>query len=167
MRTTILLLACGAALAGGDLRVQLQLASPQGDLREASGGRLGYGLGIHTEVALANGDNLRPRADLLFFPAFKLAGVENRTSSLGVGCDYLKWLPGRLNAVYLVGGAAVLRWSNQTVGTGSGDTTRLGLSAGAGLRITESLGWEGRYSFSPLSRSIRARTLGFGFTYRF
>lgn len=167
MRKTMLALACAAALAGADVRVQVQVDSPQGGLRDVAGGRLGYGLGIHTEMALINGDTLRPRADLTFFPVLKLAGVENKASSLGLGCDYLHYLPGRLGSVYVVGGASVLRWSTETVGTGSGDTTRLGLSLGAGVRITSALGWEARYSYSPLIQDIKARTLGMGFTYRF
>jgi hypothetical protein len=167
MRKTLITLACAASLAGADLRVQLQVNSPQGGLREVAGGRLGYGLGIHTEVALVNGDTLRPRADVSFFPVVKLAGVENRYSSLGLGCDYLHAFTGRLDSVYLVGGASVQRWSAGTVGTGSGDTTRLGLSLGAGVRITASLGWEGRYSYFPLTQSLKARTLGMGFTWRF
>jgi len=167
MRKTMIALACAATLAGADLRVQLQVSSPQGGLRDVAGGRLGYGLGVHTEIALVNGGTLRPRADLSFFPVLKLAGIENRYSSLGLGCDYLHHLPGRLDSFYLVGGASVLRWSTQTVGMGSGDTTRLGLSLGAGVRVTASLGWEGRYSYSPLSQDIKARTLGMGFTYRF
>jgi len=167
MRKTLFALACAATLAGADLRVQLQVSSPQGGLRDVAGGRLGYGLGLHTEIALVNGDTLRPRADLSFFPVLKLAGVENKASSLSLGCDYLHDLPGRLGPVYLVGGASVLRWSTGTVGMGSGDTTRLGMSLGAGVHITASFGWEGRYSCSPLTRDLKARTLGMGFTYRF
>lgn len=160
-------LAFTASLAGADIRMQLQISTAQGEMREVAGSRLGYGVGIHTVYALVNGDSLRPRADLNFFPMFKLSGVQNTASSLGAGCDYIHFLGGALRSVYLVGGMSLVRWSAETVGAGSGDTTKLGLSLGAGYRVTETFGWEARYSYSPLTQDIKARTLGAGLTFRF
>lgn len=167
MRRIAILLAATAHLAGADLRWQFQVNSAQGSLRSETGDRLGYSVGVYTITSLVNGDQLRPRADITFFPALKLTGVQTQASSLALGCDYLRALSGPFRNVYLVGGTSLLRWSHGTTGQGAGDSTRLGLSAGAGCVLSDAIGLEARYTNAPLTGQIHACTLGAVLTVRF
>jgi hypothetical protein len=167
MRRIAILLAAAAHLAGADLRWQFQVNSAQGKLRSVTGDRLGYSLGVYTITTLVNEDMIRPRADITFFPAFKLTGVQAAASSLALGCDYLRALKGSFHNFYLVGGASLLRWSQGTIGQGSENSTRLGLSAGVGCTLTDVIGLEARYTNAPLTSQIHACTLGAVVTWRF
>ena len=166
-----------AALAAGSLwaeetrfGVQLQVASPRGDLKQFVDGNLGPGLGLHATLDLGDGQLLRPRLDYTSLPEATFGARRQRATSLSLGSDYLFFVEGKPEGLYFALGLAAMHWSLQTTqATGQTTTasTRSGLSFGIGYLWTETLGTELRYGHSRVSQVFSASTLQAEVTLRF
>ncbi len=167
-----------AALAAGSLwaedsrlGVQVQLASPRGDLKKFVDGNLGPGGGLHGTFDLGYGQLLRPRLDYTRLPEATIGARRQRATSLSLGSDYLFFLEGKPEGLYVALGLSAMRWSLQTtLATGQATTaasTHTGLSFGIGHLWTETLGTELRYGHSRVSTNFSANTLQAEITLRF
>ena len=167
-------LACSLKAEGMVYQCQAQVCFAQGGLKTLAGSRLGYDVGVNGLYALADGEasaQLRPRVDLTLYPMFKFSDIQVPASSLSVGCDYLRYLPIASNAFYAVGGLALVRWSafnsGSSVKATSPSNTKLGFALGMGYKASDTMSYEIRYSFAPLTGYAQSRTLGVGITMRF
>ncbi|MCX6546888.1 MAG: outer membrane beta-barrel protein [Holophagaceae bacterium] len=166
-----------AALAAGSLwaeetrfGVQLQVASPRGDLKQFVDGNLGPGLGLHATLDLGDGQLLRPRLDYTSLPEATFGARRQRATSLSLGSDYLFFVEGKPEGLYFALGLAAQRWSLRTTLATSQATsagTRPGVSFGIGYLWTETLGTELRYGHSRVSQVFSASTLQAEVTLRF
>ncbi len=166
-----------AALAAGSLwaeetrfGVQLQVASPRGDLKQFVDGNLGPGLGLHATLDLGDGQLLRPRLDYTSLPEATFGARRQRATSLSLGSDYLFFVEGKPEGLYFALGLAAMRWSLRTTLATSQATsagTRPGVSFGIGYLWTETLGTELRYGHSRVSQVFSASTLQAEVTLRF
>jgi hypothetical protein len=176
-------IACGASHLQAEeprLGVQVIGSIPSGGLKDVTDGHAGWGVGAHMTFDLGGAHLLRPRLDGVFYPSAGEHGATQKATDLSLGSDYLFFLGGKQEGLYLMGGLAVHRWefkaSTQPVGgypgySGATNSTQFGYSLGVGCDFTRALGAEVRYvdsRFTTLDHQAHtARSFQAGLTYRF
>lgn len=144
---------------------------PLGDLKDYVDSKPGPGLGVHGTFDLGDGHMLRPRLDYAIYPEASFATVKQTASSLGLGGDYLYFVSGKPEGLYLTAGLAGLRWSfevkDPTLGDTTSHTTKLGLAAGAGYQWNATVGTEARFLHSRITSQFQADALQAAVTIRF
>lgn len=166
------LLAAGGGLAAQEARfgLQGQVSIPQGDLKDAVDSKLGLGLGVHGTFAFDH-HVIRPRLDFTFYPEADFGGVEAKVNSMALGADYLYFVEGKDRGVYFTAGLSAIRWEVDVnisgFGSGSSNTTKLGVAGGVGYQWNRAFGAELRYVKSSLGHDASANNLVLGATFRF
>lgn len=143
---------------------------PLGDLKTYVDSKPGPGFGVHGTFDLGDGHMLRPRLEYGVFPEASFASLKQTATSLSLGGDYLYFITGRPEGLYLTGGLSAMRWSFETtVGTlkATSNTTKLGLAAGVGYQWNATVGTEARYVHSRIASDFQADMLQGGVTIRF
>jgi opacity protein-like surface antigen len=145
---------------------------PLGDLKTYVDSKPGPGIGVHGTFDLGDGHMLRPRLDYSIFPEASFASVKQTASYLSLGGDYLYFIAGKPEGLYLTAGLGVGRWSlkkenDPVTGNTTSDTTKIGLAAGIGYQWNATVGTEARWMHSSLASSFKADALQAGVTIRF
>jgi hypothetical protein len=143
---------------------------PLGDLKTYVDSKPGPGVGVHGTFDLGDGHMLRPRLDFSVFPEASFATIKQTATSLGLGGDYLYFIAGKPEGLYLTGGLSVVRWSfehKDAVTTVSSNTTKFGVAAGIGYQWNATVGTEARWLHSSVSSVFKADALQAGVTIRF
>ncbi|MBK8726165.1 MAG: porin family protein [Holophagaceae bacterium] len=185
-----LVLVTGAGLSAQDVRFGVQASgnAPLGDLKDAVDSKPGLGAGAHLTWNLGGGHVIRPRFDYLFFPengAYAADGYgvsangKYKVSDLSVGVDYLYFLEGKDEGLYLTAGLGLHRWTvdyDYTVrignvtssGSESDSTNKAGFAVGAGYNFNRSFGAEVRFTTTKFGKNEgSANALQAGVTFRF
>jgi hypothetical protein len=143
---------------------------PLGDLKTFVDRNPGVGIGVQGTFDLGDGQMLRPRLDYCFYQQATLANVKQNASSLSLGGDYLYFIAGKPEGLYLTAGLAAVRWSFQYQDPSTkltNDTTKFGVSAGIGYQWDYNIGTEARWLHSKVSNGFKADSLQAGVTFRF
>ncbi|HEY3401046.1 MAG TPA: outer membrane beta-barrel protein [Geothrix sp.] len=143
---------------------------PLGDLKDFVDSKPGPGVGVHGTFDLGDGHMLRPRLDYTLYPEASFASVKQSATSLSLGGDYLYFIAGKPEGLYLTGGLAAMRWSFESkdaLSKVTSNTTKLGLAIGAGYQWNATVGTEARYVHSRIARGFQADALQAGVTIRF
>lgn len=170
---TLAILAAAALSLGAEAPrygVQGLVNVPLGDLKDYVDSKPGPGIGIHGTFDLGDGHMLRPRLDYSVYPEASFASVKKTASNLSLGCDYLYFIAGKPEGLYLTAGLSAMRWSFETKGappTLPGNTTKFGLAAGVGYQWNATVGTEARLVHSRVARDSQADALQAGVTIRF
>jgi len=165
-------LAAGCCLSAQEARfgLQGQVSLPQGDLKDGVDNKLGLGFGVHATFGFGP-HGIRPRYDFTFYPEAKLSGVETQVKNMALGADYLYFVEGGDQGVYLTAGLSAIRWELDVNIAGfdsdSYNTTKLGVAVGVGYQWTRAFGAEVRYVKSSLNHEASANNLVLGATFRF
>lgn len=172
--------AAAASLARAeDPRFGLQVHGnfPTGDLKDAVDSKLGVGGGAHVTFDLGDGHLIRPRIDYIFFPETTLnsgtASVKNKVNDLSAGADYLYFISGKPEGLYLTGGLSFNHWKvdvSGSLGNFSDSSNKVGFAAGVGFNFNASFGAEVRFTTSKYgsgSKDFSANALQAGVTLRF
>jgi hypothetical protein len=143
---------------------------PLGDLKDYLDSKPGPGVGIHGTFDLGDGHMVRPRLDYGLYPEASFATVKQKASYLSLGGDYLYYIAGKPEGLYLTGGLSAVRWSfehSDALTSVKTDTTKLGLAVGAGYQWNATVGTEGRLLQSRIASGFQATALQAGVTIRF
>ena len=144
---------------------------PLGDLKDYVDSRPGPGIGVHGTFDLGDGHMLRPRLDYTIYPEASFATVKQTATNLSLGGDYLYFIAGKPEGLYLTAGLAAVRWSfevkDPVLGDVTSHTTKLGLAAGAGYQWNATVGTEVRFVHSRITGGFQADALQAGVTIRF
>jgi hypothetical protein len=185
-----LVLLSGAGLSAQDVRfgVQAHGNAPLGDLKDAVDSKPGFGAGVHLTWNLGGGHAIRPRLDYIFFPengAYAADGYgvsasgKYKVSDLAVGVDYLYFIEGKDEGLYLTAGLGLNRWKVDydysvrignvtTSGSESDSTNKAGFAVGAGYNFNRSFGAEIRYTTTKFGKDEgSANAIQAGVTFRF
>ena len=170
--TTLTILAAALSLQAEAPRYGVQglVNIPLGDLKTYVDSKSGPGVGIHGTFDLGDGHLLRPRLDYSVFPEASFATVKQTASSLSLGMDYLYFIAGKPEGLYVTGGLSAVRWSfehKDALSKVSSDTTKFGLAAGVGFQWNATVGTEARFLHSRVSSGFQADALQAGVTIRF
>ncbi len=126
--------------------IQGSLVFPQQDLRTATGGRIGFQVGVHGAIDLGGGNEIRPRIDYTRVDggSFSLASLTSTTTvyGVGLGADYLRYLEERRRGLYAFGGVGLVWWYSQYRFAGSTRLTSPTASIGVGNRFNANWGME-------------------------
>jgi opacity protein-like surface antigen len=161
--------------------VQGLVSIPLSDLKEYVDSKPGPGFGVHGTFDMGDGHMLRPRLDYSLFPEASFATIKQTATSLSLGGDYLYFIAGKPEGLYLTAGLAAVRWSLQQkdvpgIPDSTNNTTKFGIAAGVGYQWSATLGTEARWLHSSLTNKLRdstqaskfkADTLQVGVTVRF
>ena len=124
---------------GARIGIQGLLVSPQGDLRQAVNGRIGFQAGANWCVELGGTNELRPRLDYtrLDGGAFHPSSLTSTTTVEGVslGADALWFFAENHRGPYAVTGANLTWWETHYQFDGNDRRTSPGLIAGIGHRF--------------------------------
>lgn len=170
--TTLTILAAALTLQAEAPRYGVQglVNIPLGDLKTYVDSKPGPGIGVHGTFDLGDGHMLRPRLDYSVFPEASFASVKQTASNLSLGGDYLYFIAGKPEGLYLTGGLSAVRWSfehKDALSKVSSDTTKFGLAAGMGYQWNATVGTEARFLHSRVSSDFQANALQAGVTIRF
>ena len=127
-------------------------------------------MGVHGTFDLGDGHMLRPRLDYSVFPEASFGSLKQSAWDLSLGGDYLYFVSGKPEGLYVTGGLAVVRWSFERDYSGTkvtANTTKLGLAAGVGYQWNATVGTELRYTYSKIDSGFNADGLQAGVTIRF
>ena len=172
-RLTLAILAAAALSLGAEAPrygVQGLVNIPLGDLKDYVDSKPGPGIGIHGTFDLGDGHMLRPRLDYSVYPEASFASVKRTASNLSLGGDYLYFIAGKPEGLYLTAGLSVMRWSLESKPdtlNRTRDTTKFGLAAGVGYQWNATVGTEARLVHSRVARDFKADALQAGVTIRF
>ena len=174
-RLTLATLAAAALSLGAEAPrygVQGLVNIPLGDLKDYVDSKPGPGIGVHGTFDLGDGHMLRPRLDFSVFPEASFASLTQTASSLSLGGDYLYFIVGKTEGLYLTGGLSAMRWSREkknepVLGNTTSNTTKFGLAAGVGYQWNATVGTEARFVHSRIASDFQADTLQGGVTIRF
>jgi len=155
------------ASSGPTYGLSAQLNAPLGDLKADTDKTLGGGLSFLVQWNFPGGHALRPRLDLNVFnvstyePSYSDYRESRNLNALGLGIDYLYYVGGAPQGLYVTAGAGLTRWdlsytTSDRAGSGfsssydrSENTTSLGLAGGLGWQFTRVVGLEARLIHSP------------------
>ncbi|MDP1832974.1 MAG: outer membrane beta-barrel protein [Geothrix sp.] len=170
--STLAILAAALSLQAEAPRYGVQglVNIPLGDLKDYADSKPGPGIGIHGTFDLGDGHMLRPRLDYSVYPEASFATVKQTASNLSLGGDYLYFIAGKPEGIYLTAGLSAMRWSfehRDALTTVNSNTTKLGLAAGVGYQWNATVGTEGRFVHSRIASSFQADALQVGVTVRF
>jgi opacity protein-like surface antigen len=143
---------------------------PLGDLKDFVDSKPGPGVGVHGTFDLGDGHMLRPRLDYTLYPEASFASVKQSATSLSLGGDYLYFIAGKPEGLYLTAGISAVRWSFETkdaFAKVTADTTKPGLAAGVGYQWNATVGTEARFLHTRIARGFQADALQAGVTIRF
>lgn len=170
---TLAILAAAALSLGAEAPrygVQGLVNIPLGDLKTYVDSKPGPGVGIHGTFDLGDGHMLRPRLDYSVYPEASFASIKRTASNLSLGGDYLYFIAGKPEGLYLTAGLSIMRWSleakDDTFKT-TLVTTKFGLAAGVGYQWNATVGTEARLVHSRVDRDFQANALQAGVTIRF
>jgi hypothetical protein len=153
--------------------VQVHGSIPSGDLNDAVDGKLGVGGGAHGTFDLGDGHMIRPRLDYTLFPEATVKAIKSKFNDLSLGADYLYFISGKPEGLYVTGGLALHRWSVDRTEAGisySGNSNKPGFAAGAGYNFNASFGAELRLlstKYSASGKDFTANAIQAGVTLRF
>ena len=143
-----------------DLGLQAYGALPLGTFGDSAhlDRRPGLGLGLQVPIDLGEGHVLRPKLDFLTFRR-NSDGFTYRTDSWVLMADYLYYLTGEKEGIYLLGGAGLhttrrdFSWllAGQPA-RGDGRTTGFAYNVGLGYAISPSMGVELRFLGMDMGR---------------
>jgi opacity protein-like surface antigen len=180
MTLGVLVFSIAASLARAEdprFGVQVHGNIPTGDLKDTVDSKLGLGGGAHVTFDLGDGHLIRPRLDYTFFPETSLnsgaASVKNKVNDLSVGADYLYFLNGKTEGLYLTGGLSFNHWKVDKTSVGesfSSTSNKPGFAAGVGFNLNPSFGGEIRLissKFESGSKTLTANAIQAGVTLRF
>lgn len=144
---------------------------PEGDLKDYLDSKPGPGVGVHGTFDLGDGHMLRPRLDYGVYPEASFATVKRAANTLSLGGDYLYFIAGKPEGLYLTAGLAAVRWSfevkDPAFGNMTSHTTKAGLAMGVGYQWNATVGTEARFIHSRISGQFQADALQAGVTIRF
>jgi len=171
----VLLATLGVCARAEDPRfgVQIHGSIPSGDLNDAVDGKLGVGLGAHGTFDLGYGHMIRPRLDYTFFPEATVKAIKSKFNDLSLGADYLYFISGKPEGLYVTGGLALHRWNVDRTEAGlsySGTSNKPGFAVGAGYTFNASFGAEVRLlstKYSATGKDFTANAIQAGVTLRF
>ena len=172
-RLTLATLAAAALSLGAEAPrygVQGLVNLPLGDLKDFVDNKPGPGIGVHGTFDLGDGHMVRPRLDYSIYPEATFGSVKQTASNLSLGGDYLYFVAGKPEGLYLTGGLAAVRWSFESkLGAlkETSDTTKFGLAAGVGYQWNATVGTEARFLHSRIAKGFQANALQAGVTVRF
>jgi opacity protein-like surface antigen len=171
--TTLAILVAALSLQAEAPRYGVQglVNIPLGDLKEYVDSKPGPGFGVHGTFDLGDGHMLRPRLDYSLFPEASFAAIKQTATALSLGGDYLYFIAGKPEGLYLTAGIAAVRWSLQQKNAGISDTThnttKFGVAAGFGYQWNATVGTEARWLHSSLASGFKADALQAAVTIRF
>ena len=170
--TTLTILAAALSLQAQSWHYGLQGAVnlPLTSLKDYVDSKPGPGLGVHGTYDLGDGHMLRPRLDYTAYPEAAFGSIKRKASTLGLGGDYLFFISGKPEGLYLTLGVAGSRWSFSTTGgatTLPSSTTKIGLTGGVGCQWSATLGTELRFVHSRIQSDFKGDALQLGVTIRF
>ncbi|MFZ1375257.1 MAG: outer membrane beta-barrel protein [Geothrix sp.] len=143
---------------------------PLGDLKSYVDSKPGPGIGVHGTFDLGDGHMVRPRLDYSIYPEASFATVKQTASYLSLGGDYLYFIAGKPEGLYLTAGLAAIRWSfehKDPTSKVSSNTTKAGLAFGVGYQWNATVGTEARWLHSQVASGFTADALQAGITIRF
>jgi hypothetical protein len=143
---------------------------PLGDLKTYVDRNPGIGVGIQSTFDLDDGHMLRPRLDYCFYQQATFSSFKQNASYLSLGGDYLYFIAGKPEGLYLTAGLSAVRWTFQYQDTSlklTNDTIKFGLAAGVGYQWDDSIGTEARWLHSRVSNDFRADSMQVAVTFRF
>jgi hypothetical protein len=143
---------------------------PLSDLKDYADSKPGPGIGVHGTFDLGDGHMIRPRLDYSVFPEASFATVKQTASYLSLGGDYLYFIAGKPEGLYLTGGLSAMRWSfehKDALAKVTSNTTKLGVAAGVGYQWNATVGTEVRWMHSRVASEFQADALQAGVTIRF
>lgn len=150
--------------------VQGLLNVPLGDLKTYVDRNPGIGIGVQGTFDLGDGHMLRSRLDYSFYQQAKFASIKQNASYLSLGGDYLYFLAGKPEGLYLTAGLSAVRWTFQHQDTGpklTNDTIKPGVAGGVGYQWDYNIGTEARWLHSRVSNGFQADSLQVAVTFRF
>ncbi|MDR3683168.1 MAG: outer membrane beta-barrel protein [Geothrix sp.] len=150
--------------------VQALVNVPLGDLKTYVDSNPGIGVGAQVTFDLGSGHMLRPRLDYSFYQQATFASIKQNVSYLSLGGDYLYFLAGKPEGLYLTAGLAAMRWSFQHQEPGidlTSNTTKVGLAAGVGYQWDYNIGTEVRWLRASAANHFQADSLQAAVTFRF
>jgi len=147
---SIVLCLAAAALPLGaqqtEAGIQGSLVFPQQNLRAATGGRTGFDVGVHGDIDLGGGSEIRPRISYTRVDggSFSLTSLTSTTTvyGIGIGADYLRYLEERRRGLYGFGGVGLVWWYSQYRFDGSTRLTSPSAVIGVGNRFNSNWGME-------------------------
>ena len=150
--------------------VQGLVSIPMGDLKTYVDSNPGIGIGVQGTFDLGDGHMLRPRLDYSFYQQATISSIKQNASYLSLGGDYLYFIAGKPEGLYLTAGLSAVRWTFQYQDSGpklTNDTTKLGLAAGVGYQWDFNIGTEARWLHSKVSNNFKADSLQVAVSFRF
>jgi opacity protein-like surface antigen len=147
---------------------------PLRDLKTFVDNKPGAGFGVHGTIDLGDGHMVRPRLDYSFYSEASISTssstVRQSASNLSLGGDYLYFIAGKPEALYLTVGVSAVRWSFEHKDQASdvtSDTTKFGMAGGVGYQWNATVGTEVRWLHSAVAREFKADAVQVGVTVRF
>ncbi len=169
--TTLTILAAALSVQAQSWHYGLQgsVNLPLTSLKDYVDSKPGPGLGVHGTYDLGDGHMLRPRLDFTAYPEAAFGSIKRKASSLSLGGDYLFFIAGKPEGLYLTLGAAGSRWSFGNTGgpaTVTSSTTKIGLTGGVGYQWSATLGTELRFTHTRIQSDFKGDALQLGVTVR-
>jgi len=154
------------------LSVQTDL--PLRDLKDSLDRRVGYGLGLQWTHDHGAYHASRTRLEFNVFPEGNPVGTSATTTyakNVVFSFDHLFRLNEGPTGMYLVGGLGGVRWTldqkTPSLPSSSLQTTKLAITAGAGVQLAKQLTLEGRYLFSGIQKTFDSNTVQVSLGWRF
>jgi len=138
--------------------IQGAVVLPENDLRNAVGGRTGFGLGVHGAIAMDGGTEIRPRIDYtrLDGGSFSLSSISSTTTvqEVSVGADYLVYAGGTRQGLYGFAGANLAWWYTQNRFSGNTRKVSPTLLFGPGFRFNKSISGDLSFEYGQFRSSV-------------
>lgn len=154
------------------LSVQTDL--PLRELKDSLDRRMGYGLGLQWTHDHGAFHASRTRLEFNVFPEGNPVGASATTTyakNVVFSFDHLFRLNDGPTGVYIVGGLGGVRWTldqkTPSLPSSSLQTTKLAITAGAGVQLAKQLTLEGRYMFSGIQKTFDSNTVQVSLGWRF
>jgi len=153
--------------------VQAALVFPQNDLRGNVDGTMGLTFGVHVNLNLQGGSELRPRLDYLqcdteALHVLTLSTTTRSVHAVALGADYLRFVDGGSRGLYGLVGTGMQWWSASEPSFGNTSETAPYLKFGAGFRFDSAVSAEITYDLGRFrSTSGTAGSIQAGLSYTF
>ncbi len=164
----LLALPLSAQTTPTDLGVRFYGLVPNGDLRNLTGNRLGFGVAGYLDLHFEEADDLvfRPVLQADYVPPGDQLGLtgSQRTKAFStfLGAEMLWRTNSQTTGPFLVAAMGVQSWRITTDQSGTLTRiqgTKLGLNGGVGYQFTKHLAFEARAFWSPVDQGFRATGL--------
>lgn len=133
-------------------------AFPRGDLGTSLDGNPAFDAGVHLTATSDGANYWRPRVDATFFPSAAEDADVKPSKTLGLGCDYLRFLDPGARYVYGLAGLSIVRWNFSDREA----RVKPGLRVGVGFRAQSRVAIEAQYEFASVLPGWTSRTLQVG-----